>query len=714
MSFDPLFPLLPTAALTVAVAIACAATFLRAHGRGRRALAIALAKNLAIAGIGVALINPVALTNSETSGRKPAIALLIDSSRSMAVPDVSGRSRLSAAKEAVLRKGILSRLNTRFETRLGLFGASVRPVAEPAILAAAPIEPETSLSRAIQDSIARYPDATGIVLLSDGRSTDDDDPTRAASSARDRGIPVFTVCLGRGARGPDRRVVARDTMVVAGSGQSAEIAADTYSSGEGNARAVASLFRNGIRVDSRQVLLHGSGAVAVAFPVRESRAGIYRYTVEISSAPGEVDVSNNTASTLFHVSDLRINVLLVERAPSWNSKFLARALSGDPGVEFTAITEIAPGRFVTRSETALSLERPPSTAGRLAVFDLVILGESGAIDGPELDEYVSRRGGSLLLLQPTKTRGPTSVPDPGSSEEAQNALKRLRLGLASAETDAPATPDHRSARLDTHTDTANETTVSVVRVREMTGHPLAPNRTEVGALAFRRYGAGSVCSLLSSDVWRWALLPPELAAYDECYQDFWGQLVRGLVGQSDFQQGHAVSLTTDRSTYALGETVVLRARFRAGRPAHSPQIAVSLPDGSTRTLGPVTPDRTNELSYHASMRTEQPGDHVAYLRSAGANRPVSPVIFRVHAAGVENANRAADPDAMRRIARAGGGKTLTPDELPTLPERINESRMQLQPAVSRPRTLWDRWWLAALILGALSAEWTLRRRWGMR
>jgi len=83
----------------------------------------------------------------------------------------------------------------------------------------------------------------------------------------------------------------------------------------------------------------------------------------------------------------------------------------------------------------------------------------------------------------------------------------------------------------------------------------------------------------------------------------------------------------------------------------------------------------------------------------------------VRSSGTEDSDAAPRPELLRQVADATGGtfSTLPHSGLPELklrePEVVEVGRKQDVP-------LWDRWWYLALLAGALSGEWVLRRRFG--
>jgi hypothetical protein len=67
---------------------------------------------------------------------------------------------------------------------------------------------------------------------------------------------------------------------------------------------------------------------------------------------------------------------------------------------------------------------------------------------------------------------------------------------------------------------------------------------------------------------------------------------------------------------------------------------------------------------------------------------------------------------LRRLARESGGRYVRADEAATLVSDVEEAvPQQAQP---ERRDLWHEPWAFAIVAALLSAEWVLRRRWGLR
>lgn len=176
----------------------------------KRHLAVGAAV-LSLAALNVAYAQPKGQV--EVPRDRATVVLAIDISRSMLAEDVPP-NRLQAAKDAA--QGFLSMLPTGFNVALVSFAATpvivVPPTTDRAMVAAAidnlEVAPSTAIGEAIYsslDAIAQappdpdHPDepAPGaIVLLSDGYSNTGMPSDRAAGSAKEQGVPVYTIAYG--------------------------------------------------------------------------------------------------------------------------------------------------------------------------------------------------------------------------------------------------------------------------------------------------------------------------------------------------------------------------------------------------------------------------------------------------------------------------------------------------------------------------------------
>jgi hypothetical protein len=204
------------------------------------------------------------------------------------------------------------------------------------------------------------------------------------------------------------------------------------------------------------------------------------------------------------------------------------------------------------------------------------------------------------------------------------------------------------------------------------------------------------------------LLPPELSAYSGSYDEFWTQMIRWLVDQSDFLPGQDMSVRTDRLNYSPGDTVNLSVFARNAHVA-PPALSIIAPSGKTASVG-LARGAKEQADFVAGYRPSEAGEYLAELSEPG--KPAAMTPFTVFENDEEDLITGAEPDLMARIAGAGGGEVLTPETLKFLPEKLARARLATVQKIE-PLSAWDRGWILAALLALFCAEWALRRRFGL-
>jgi hypothetical protein len=90
--------------------------------------------------------------------------------------------------------------------------------------------------------------------------------------------------------------------------------------------------------------------------------------------------------------------------------------------------------------------------------------------------------------------------------------------------------------------------------------------------------------------------------------------------------------------------------------------------------------------------------------------------FKVEMVPLESLDPRADLEGMEKLARATGGtsldhRTMTREALTKLASSLSTEPLTI--SQERVREVWDSWVALALVLVLLTAEWTLRKLWGV-
>jgi uncharacterized membrane protein len=422
---------------------------------------------------------------------------------------------------------------------------------------------------------------------------------------------------------------------------------------------------------------------------------------------------------------------------------MRRAWARDPGLEVDAVGRKgrnADGRdtfFVQApAPRAAALTRGfPERREDLYAYDAVVLAN---IEGDGLTraqftataEFVSQRGGGLLVVgsrsfggrglgsTPVEEALPLELSDRGAPGAAP-----VGIGVRPATNKLVPTSEgerHPVMRIgDTQAETRQRwTALPALAFTSPVGGPRrgasvlavtsAPTGMVYPVVAVQPYGRGRSMTFSGEASWRWKMMLPST---DHSFELFWRQAARWLASAAP----DPVSMTLPEDV-ALDEEVPFDVDVRdaAFAPVGDATVDATLtaPDGGVK---PVTLRRSAATGHFvAGLRFDRPG---LYRVSAAARRGAQSLgdAARWLYAGASDPEFA-DPrlnDAwLRRLTRGTGGRYVRPPEASDIVKWLRESA----PAPSSPsrRELWHQPWTFAAIVALLSAEWILRRRWGLQ
>ena len=665
------------------------------------------------------------------------VAVLVDHSRSMAIPDAAGVPRIERARSLV-RDRLLPALGGAFDVEVLAFGEALAAVDVDALTARAARSEIAGALDAVRERFGGRALA-GVVVVSDGVATG----RRAVAAVAARSpAPIYAVGVGSPRPGPDREVTALDAGEPVATRSVVDVSATIVSHGLGDAPFDVRLSAGGRLVGVRRVRPARDGAPVIAvFRVAPDPELASVYTVEAPVDAAELVPGNNRRQVLVRPPARPRRLLLVEGSPGYEHSFLKRTWLADPGLTFDAVVRKGQN---DQGEQTFYVQGDPARTGMLAGgyprtraglfrYDAVVLAniEAEFFRPAQLDmtaEFVSERGGGLLLFGPASLRRRGYL---GSSlEPVLPALLADRLGLSDTghdEQDAhgfeptPAGLAHPMLRLGP---TVEETRSRWEAVPALAGSvrigPVRPGAAVLAATAsgagperplvvVQRYGAGRSMILAGRATWRWRMLRP---ADDRTYERYWGQAARWLTaGATD-----RIAVATSGGEVA-GDAlrVAVSVRDDEFRPVAGAavRVRVSDPAGAIRLDSEAAVARTSG-DYVVSTPPLSAGVHRIDVAVTRDGQPLGSRRDWVLVGGADP--ELADPwlnaDLLRRVAEAGGGAYLDPDRLDDLPDRLRGAARTVGRTVTRE--VWHHAAMFLLLLALLAAEWSLRRLWGMR
>lgn len=727
--------------LGILIAVAIAATAFLSY---RRPLAPLSAKEratltalraTALLLVALFLARPIVLA-PPTGSKDAVVPILVDVSRSMRVADADGRPRIAEAADRL--RQLVPALSGRFATEVYGVGDSTAP-ASPDDLSA--VARQSDLTRAVASVRDKYRGraVAGIIVISDGGDT---------SNAPDigEGPPIFAVGVGSPEGVKDREILG----ITAGDPRldqsSVDLQVSVASSRYGRTPFDLRLLSNGKVLETRKVSPAADGSpIETVFTVSPDPQNATVYTVEIPTESDEVIAENNARSVLVNPAGRRRKILLLAGSPGYEHSFLTRALTLDTGIETDVVVkkgknESGEGTFLVQagSGRASTLTSGfPSTREALFGYDAIVIAniEGDFFTRAQLAlvaEFASERGGGLLVLggRSFASRGLIGTP---LEAALPVELNDRRAGLAASPAEGELPPAHNAVTLTAEGERHPVTRIgsSIEQTRDLwaalprlsasapLGGPkpgasvlavtVAPGGAVYPVIAVQRYGRGRSMIFAGEASWRWRMMLP---SSDRSHEYFWRQAVRWLAGPAP----EPVTIEVPDGVEP-GDSVDVGVDVRDSvfKPAPGASITATLtsPGGKTETVT-FRHEAGSSGRFTAAIRPESRGLYRVSVdaRQGSAALGQSAQWFLVGGGDREFTNPRLNEGWLRRIARQSGGRYVRANDVSDIASWLQSA----VPTAAEPveRDAWNEPWAILLLILVLSAEWTLRRRWGLR
>jgi uncharacterized membrane protein len=691
------------------------------------------------------LLNPT-LVIQKVLRLLPSLAVVVDTSGSMGLPETDGRSRLQQIVDYLRHDtpAALPTLTQHYQVKLYQFDETLRTLPSDDLEQVQGGGDTTditgSLTTLVEESQTTRP--KGIVLFSDGAHLGMD---VGLDYLRQAEIPIVTVGLGNPTTYHDIRIASVQAPSLTFLHYPVDVQATLHTWGYQGER-IPVVLKRADRVVATQTVEVTSTPFQqqVHFEIMPEETGEFTYTISVAPRLGEVLTDNNQRTFPISVVRDKIRVLLVCGTPTWNYRFLRLALKQDPSVDLISFVILrTPTDVVNVPENQLSLIPFPTRrlfTQELQNFDLIIfenfsfqfyfpwyylenvrtyVSEGGAfamIGGPLSFAQGGYVGTPIEEILPVTLR-----PDRDDYRPATQRLvltpegKTHPITRLSADVQANELLWEEMPELDALNVVAQakpEATVLAVSDGRFDGISAAP------LLAVQRFGKGRTLALMSDYTWKWNFQLAGQMDSNQYYLQFMRQLTRWLIRDPVLKQ---VRMMADATEFSLGSDItgtiqVLQDDYR---PAPDAVLTVTLrtPAGTEEPveLGPTSNPGEYRYRFHASN---------VGLYSLEAQATIGPstheadrLLLRVYHPGDENQQAAPNHALLQDIAEQTGGVffALQDPARPTLSSLVEffggtPSYKVLEETRQRIRETLP---LFLLMLFCLALEWWWRRRVGL-
>ena len=653
---------------------------------------------------------------------EPEVVVLVDESGSMTTRD------LALPDEVITRASWLSNtLATNFWKPLEATGqVTVESFANTSTNAAA----GTDLGQALSEVLQRQRNLKSVLLLTDGDWNVGSSPLGAATRYRDRGVPVYSVSVGREEPLPDLELQLGSVPSYGLVGEQVSIPFRVNSHLPDTVEAEITLTEDDNVQSRKQLIIPAQTEITDAIVWSPRTVGEFTVTLKLPVQPGEALNDNNEQTARIAVRSETLKVLVVESLPRWEYRFLRNALARDPGVEMHCVL-FHPGMGPGGGQHYLPAF--PGTKEMLANYDVVFLGDVGIGEG-ELKEsdvellkgLVEQQASGLVFLPGSRGRHLTLMNSPLADLMPVVLDKERTEGVGLRNESALLLTSQGEGHLLTrfHTEEKRNAAIwkglpgfywsaSVEKSRPgsevLAVHSsLRNNWGRIPLLVTRTAGNGKVLFMGTDSAWRW-----RRGVEDKYHYRFWSQVVRWMAHQRHLSEREGIRLTFSPESPSAGETVYLQA-------------TVLTPGGFPIEEGPVFGKVTSSSGaeerlefdmvdggwgvFTSRLAPEEGGEYTIALDAPKANRKLETKLNVIQPTR-EKIGRPANTGVLGEIAKLTLARTGPIEDLSAIVSEIS-ALPEPRPLEQRVRLWANAWWGGAIVF-LLAIYWIARKWAGM-
>ncbi len=524
---------------------------------------------------------------------------------------------------------------------------------------------------------------------------------------------------------------------------------------------------------TQHILLPDDKPVEAELQFKADEVGPLDLVVEAEKQPGETDDQDNSRTAQVTVLDAKINVLFVDGYPRWEYRYIKNEMIRDKTIDISCLLTSADPTFHQEGDRPDSAQSFPESIEKMMDYDVVLFGDVDPRQFSDsqlqlVNDFVSKKGGGFGMIAGTRwsplqfknTPIEAILPVNISKVESDEGRGPITQGFRPVLTKAGADSSIFRFYADK---VANEKFLRDdiqpifwysrgVTVKPGVGEAYAEHPTEIGPdgrkaplLVLGRFGGGRTLFSAIDDSWRWRFYTGE-----SVFDTYWVQQLRYLARSKKLGQ-RKLTLTSSRPNYELGEQVRLNMRVldpellqqlpdqirvditeddeqgsgfgvqgsgNANAPSTAPTTNSSL-NPEPRTLNPtlvrqetlVKQEGQTDL-YAASFTADRVGRFVAKLPPIAGGVDALDLPIEVIVPRLELNQPQVDRAALSRLASETMGQVVEIDQATEkLPQLIPSAAKIIPIDINRP--LWDAPLGMILFVFLITAEWVLRKVYGM-
>ena len=608
------------------------------------------------------LLNRPILTLGQSRVEPSVLAVMVDDSSSMRVPDVGNKSdpqtRLGVVQHLLSGSNfdLLKSLQSKHNVRLYRFDRDAVPITEVQVSSLKPMGESTqvlpSILTVMRDLQGQR--VAGVVVLSDGRDTPSHGMAGGLDALKNYGTKVYPIAVGSDQQPKNIEVQNIQLDDVAFKGDVVNVKAMVRGQGYEANHAVHLVLKD----KKTNVILAGKDGkpaevtiniaddkpVPVELQWQTKEVGNREIVFEAIKQAGELDDADNSRTAMVSVLEAKISVLFVDGYPRWDYRYLKNAMIRDKTIDVSCLLASADFNFLQEGNKPLPSSGKnvaghfPDTLDQLMEYDVVVLGDVDPRYFSDsqlqlINEFVNRGGGFEMVA------GERFSPQAYRNTPIEAVLPVSLAHVVASDTAVPITQGFRPSV------TKVGATTSIFRffadqatneeylkhklpelfwycrgivAKPSVGEVLAEHPTEMGPdghktplLVAGRFGGRTLfCGF--DDSWRWRFYTNE-----PVFDAYWMQQLRYLARNRKIGQ-RRLTLAADQPAYELGQQVRLTLRvIDPGLVRQLPdQLRVQVKDAADQPVRMETlvrQDGNDGELYAASFMADKVGKFTVHL-----------------------------------------------------------------------------------------------------
>jgi hypothetical protein len=671
------------------------------------------------------LLQPV-VASTQSVARLPELAILVDTSASMALPSDNNGSRLDEVRSHLDRGDLGGTLRKDYRLHWFTFDRSAARHEPGEIKDAAATGPTThfaeSLTGAIELLRAEDHRPQRVLLVSDGHDHGEED---VVQTARRLGVTIDvlapTAKMSEKATAVEIADVQAARRVLLGSETHFRVTLRARQPIGAERKLTLAVVEEGKVIQELPVTMKPSQAEQVLLLAhRPAALGMKTYDFQLREPDDEEAAS--VRKLPIQVVDGKYEILVLEDTWRWEYKYLHRLFEDDPSFRFTALLSRGGGAFVQFGSPDRRVNQVgfPQTRAELEGFDLFFLGDVDASRWPKglpaaLAQAIAEQGKSLVVIGGPGLANLADIPELHAllpvdlSRESGKPI----IGPVEVRLRPEAAASSFFFQLGSEADRLPPVDFVYPAKRKRPGATVlletTQQRNDFGpliVLAEHTVGRGRVLFVGTDTLWKWQTLAEKDGPTP--YSIFWQQAMRALTPQRSKLGTTQLWLTPSRTRAEAGRPLDIEAEIDSDRPVPQSRLeaTVTTPAGRralTFSLDPAHPQR-----FHAELVPAQAGsyridasvtDDGKTIADASSSLQVEEAAGEANDIGIDTAN-------LQRIAASTGGRWIDPTNSETWPVADGESA-ETMPQL-RTYDLWNSFALLLVLCGILGTDWFLR------